>query len=529
MGTNANGTSSYSPEVLNFNPASAFSNAATPPPTATTYGDGVFTTTAPDQVVVVFGDGFGGLIDGNGNFNGAASATVNLKVPGVINPVVTFGDFNGDGRVDIAVASGDPHNFSGVYVFFNQIGTALDPINAKNYTHSPVGDHPFSAAHQTALPTLAQQGLLPDFRRGRRAGGGRLQRRRDHRHRLRPERDGGGDFRAVPDGPGAAGQQPSPIRTPGCRCTTRRRAGWSAAACSTPTRPPRGRPRSCSTSSSCHGTDQLVATSLATGNLPDATTGLPGTPEVFPCSRATSATVSLAITPCRSTFPGPGGARGDRGFVFGQVDTNRNLGPMNISLVDFTLQQFTVQDVNGDGSADIVALSKTPVNFLVDLQGDGTGIFTLQSGAGDNAGIILGTNITSIALAATDTNAAGSAYAGVFDTVGVLTLPGTPGPFIEDVLLRDASGAPSFYTNNGAPFFGNVYTLPSAAAGHDRAGVGRVLHHRADLRDADKFRHRESPPDHGLRRALAGKHGLPVYGPVYLRRRQPVRRRTSGI
>ncbi len=125
----------YAPEVLDFN--------------GDGFGDVLYTTSVPNAVNIVFGDGTG-LTNGT---------TVTLKVPGVTNPVVTIGDFNGDGRPDIAVASGNINNFSGIYVFLDQIGTALDPINGRNFTHSTVGDHPFSAAMQTALPTLADQGF----------------------------------------------------------------------------------------------------------------------------------------------------------------------------------------------------------------------------------------------------------------------------------------------------------------------------------------------------------------------------------
>ncbi|MEA3210007.1 MAG: large repetitive protein [Chthoniobacter sp.] len=57
----------------------------------------------------------------------------------------------------------------------------------------------------------------------------------------------------------------------------------------------------------------------------------------------------------------------------GQVDTDRNLSTVgkkdHVGLQDATLQDFTVIDMNNDGLADIVALSKNPTGYLVTFQG----------------------------------------------------------------------------------------------------------------------------------------------------------------
>ncbi len=452
------GGNTYSPEVLNFNPTGSFASAADAAAHGDNFGDGVFTSTAPDQVVVVFGDGFGGLLDNNGNFNGTATATVNLKVPGVVNPVVTFGDFNGDGRVDIAVASGAVNNFSGIYVFFNQIGTALDPINAQNYTRSLVGDHPFSAAHQTALPTLADQGLyqtsgaIVSLAAGDYNGDGIT----DIAYvqnvvaevTLDPFQSIGvllGDARRDP----ATGAQLHDANTGRLIGSGYFYANTAAPKAATQLLNTIIQP----------GTDSLIATSLTNGNLPDATTGLPAGPETFFFGKQGEKSASefnLIITDAAThtaSALAPGMAVG-----FGQVDTNRNLGGNNVSSTDFTLQQLVVQDSDGDGSADIVALSKGPVNFLVALTGNGNGGFTIQSGGGDNAGIFLGGNTTVISITSSDTNVDG-AHVGTFDTIAALTLPTNPGPYIQEFLLQDAAGVPSFHFNDGDPLRGDLFTL----------------------------------------------------------------------
>ncbi len=150
----------YEPEAISFNDPSYFSDPVLAASLGDHYGDGVFTTNTPGQIVVVFGDGAGGLNDNLGNFNLSGAETVYLRVPGVVNPVITVGDFNGDGRPDIAVASADPNNFAGVYVFLNQIGTTLDPINSHNFSRNPLGDHPFSDALQSAIPSLTNLTLI---------------------------------------------------------------------------------------------------------------------------------------------------------------------------------------------------------------------------------------------------------------------------------------------------------------------------------------------------------------------------------
>lgn len=77
-------------------------------------------------------------------------------------------------------------------------------------------------------------------------------------------------------------------------------------------------------------------------------------------------------------------------IALGQVDTDREISPINVSLTDAFAFDVAVGDFDGNGNADLAVLANDGV-FLVTFQGDGTGVagFTLASGSGDNAGIHL--------------------------------------------------------------------------------------------------------------------------------------------
>ena len=78
----------------------------------------------------------------------------------------------------------------------------------------------------------------------------------------------------------------------------------------------------------------------------------------------------------------------------GSVDTNRLLSTSltpEITTVQATLQDFTVQDFNADGVADLVAVTDTPQTYFITFKGNGLpGGFAVQSGTGDNSGLYLG-------------------------------------------------------------------------------------------------------------------------------------------
>ena len=146
---NADGT--YSPEVVDFN--------------GDGFGDAVFTSSNPSQIVVEFGNGVDSLVDSTGNPNSAlASETIRLHAPGLQVGAIAIGDFTGNGKLDIAAVSDDPNNFGGVYVFLNQINDPVhNPLGSQNFTANPLGAHPFSTPLQSAVPSLPNFGNFGYF------------------------------------------------------------------------------------------------------------------------------------------------------------------------------------------------------------------------------------------------------------------------------------------------------------------------------------------------------------------------------
>ena len=85
-------------------------------------------------------------------------------------------------------------------------------------------------------------------------------------------------------------------------------------------------------------------------------------------------------------------------YDFGRIDTNRDLSPTTtdrVSLANYTLRDFSVLDFDADGRADLAVLSASPGLYLVGIKGDGFGSGVPNSGSGagplsDNAGNFFG-------------------------------------------------------------------------------------------------------------------------------------------
>ncbi len=498
--THANADGTYSPEVINFNAPSYFSNPtlATSLGLADHYGDGVFTTNTPGQIEVVFGDGAGGLNDTSGNFNLNGSETVYLHVPGVVNPVVTVGDFNGDGRPDIAVASSSPTNFAGVYVFLNQIGTSLDPINAHNFSKNPLGDHPFSEAMQSAVPSLnglpgvadyvttdvfTGPGAILGLTSGDFNGDGitdiGIVRSETGLNGSNLQSIGILFGSAAHDASGNTFTYASTSPFTGATVTHNAGTGYFYANSASP-----GAAPLLQFLISGANSDVILRSTSLTANNVVGTGTTPITlnqPDVFGYSyQGAGAVAIISVGPVNAAhvpfYAGLSGSNFLLGAGAGAVDTNRLLSTptadnVTTPLVPVTVQDFSFQDLNNDGATDIVFLSKTPVEYMTTSKGNGTtdgfvpsAINTqppIPSDPDDNDGIYLGDgNITAL-----------SPYengSGQYNSFGLLeALPAGPnvpvsGPGVVEIGLIPNPGYTVFYPGTGTGARAAIPPTPTA-------------------------------------------------------------------
>ncbi len=482
-GDAATGMYRYSPEVLDFD--------------GDGIGDIVYTTTNPDQVVIRFGAG-ADLFD--------PSKTVILKVPGGGTPTMTIGDFNGDGRPDIAVASGDLNNFGGIDVFINQIGNpTLNPVNANNFTHNALGDHPFGNAQFSALPPLDNLGYYVEGRAilalasGDFNGDGLT----DIAYSERVQVIG------IPDPVGQVvgillGEQATSLNTDAVAVGAHTAATFvngsldngliNGIDATHGTGRPQGtgffyaNPAGINQGSSIqvgnfiNDTSPVImhATSAAVGNVPTiATNGLPSQPEFVLAGLQGSKEIRVYTTLLPNAIThlpteigiGPNTDGTLRTIGLGQVDTNRLLSAgttPQVSVQDAILQDFTITDGDSDGHADYLTLSNIPQTFLKGFRGDGTGNFANASvgvigsqPANDNEGIFLGDfpNQPNISTAVTTVDPTGSGHFDGFALLDLAVNPNrsqiresqlTPGPEAND-LFNNYTVNPKV-TNTYGPF-----------------------------------------------------------------------------
>jgi hypothetical protein len=138
---------------------------------------------------------------------------------------------------------------------------------------------------------------------------------------------------------------------------------------------------------------------------------------------------------------------------FGKVDTNRQVGATFISSTNFAVQNIAVtQDQSNLNTADLVALSQSPVGFLETLQGQGDGTFLIKSGTGgvDNAGIPIGGNganpVSIVAIPNTS-----NSVPPVYSNVAVLDYVGNGGDQIEEYNIQANLGNPQIALSGAAP------------------------------------------------------------------------------
>ena len=82
------------------------------------------------------------------------------------------------------------------------------------------------------------------------------------------------------------------------------------------------------------------------------------------------------------------------GWDLNQVDTDRRAGPNFVAPADVRLLDFALMDFDGDDAVDMVVVAGTPANFLVGIKGDGTGRGTQDSGRGTDQSGFLMTGVT---------------------------------------------------------------------------------------------------------------------------------------
>jgi hypothetical protein len=359
------------------------------------FGDLVFTNTNPDQLGVVFGTG-------TGTFD--LTKTIYLNAPS--NPqAVVVADFNNDGVPDIAVASGTANSFGGISVFLSK----FTDLNADG-SYDSTEFQGFTQALQSVLPTLGDFGYL--------------------RSATAVSNLSAGDF----NGDGVMDLAVDAIyytgNGPEAHHVVLFMEGLQAS------KGTAGSP----------GTGQFSAefgTGLATPQLhPFVDTGTgsivmkPTVLSVDPANLLSKHDVLIEGTigagnPDNTIQILDASAISTTGIAstsksLGKVDTNRTVGSDKVASEDATLKDLTAVDLNNDGNTDLVVVTKSPQDFLVTFQGNGTASgFTISSGGGDQAGIPLtgnagiygGTNIG--AITTTDANQDGK-----FDQVALYDLGG---------------------------------------------------------------------------------------------------------
>jgi|GEM_PF-1472632 len=394
-------------------------------------GDFVFSTTDSDQLIVQFGDGFGGFRltpDGRPD-------RIYLDGP-IAAEAITVADFNGDGHQDIAAASQAPGAAGGIFVYLakwedaNANGLSSDEdlnhngidefLGFLNPRQSPLpalqaGDPDAGVAYNTNFAYLNSGHAITDIEAGDFNGDGFTDIAISATYLVKP--------------PLITPAQVVIFMSPDIedgRPTGEFYADFGAKKIA---QPPQGaNPLLPFFFLGRSGQGQIEATYLSTTAQHDDLLAMPleNNLQYGPLSASLSRSAIYLVD---NSTPAIAGPLLVNLINTGGVDTDRALpapGNPHINIVPTTLREFTVLDLNNDNNADFAAITEVPASYLIAWAGDGLGgageVTSNQSSPNQNNGVLLsgGTGAFNLgadfrAIRAVDDN-----FDGLIDSVAVL-------------------------------------------------------------------------------------------------------------
>ncbi len=336
------------------------------------FGDIVFTSSNPSQLVVQFGDGNGGF-----RVDPATGFLDRIYLNGPLDAeAITIGDFNGDGHMDIAVGSSRAGDQAGITVFLSKyedanrdgLLTSSEDTNG-NGKNDLVG---FEAPRYSALPSLTDSaGLASGFARS------------GHTISDIEAGDWNGDgFTDI--AVTATYYEPITLNAfqfliffypdvEDAKPTGQFLANFGTKAQAVPPQSANPFTPYVIISASNNTTANIEATALSVNSTHDVIVALPDT-----------GTLSQSLQVWDNSTPNFFGPTLQAIVPLGQVDTIRSTinDPVTVyaALTTLSGHDFAILDFDNDGIADYSVLSEAPAGYLVTLQGDGTGNATRVDG-----------------------------------------------------------------------------------------------------------------------------------------------------